>query len=364
MKSTQWLVRFGIWAGGTIFAAVPLLLANSSGLPPSRQAGNGGGGEPKISSVMPNSGPLGGGTPFMILGKDFSAGATITVGGVPATNIIVVEDSRITAVLPSYPLAGPVDVVVSSAGSSTVLVGGFTYETGSAANPQPKAVIVPFVIDSDDFRTNLGMSNRTTGAVTVTVRFADRSGTILSSKDYMVPGAGLLQVANIIRDLMGSSNATGKEGYLILEPTVDDSIAAYATPIDNSTQDSSVIQGARGKSTALLLPTSTSTGIFKTTLTLINDSDVNNTVEIKLHNPNGDVWASKSVTLAPYGSFDTDDLHGFLGVTGVFGPVELHSTESTPRSLAAISRVYTALTTSTGKTGTASAFFVAEPLDR
>lgn len=326
--------------------------------------GGQGGGEPKITSVMPASGPLGGGTPIMILGKDFAAGATVTIGGVPANNVVVVEDSRINAVVPANSLAGPVDVVVNSGGVSTALAGGFTYENGTAANPHPKAVIVPFVEDSDDFRTNLGMSNRTISAVTVSVHFADHSGTVLSTKDYTVPGAGLLQVGNIVRDLMGSSSATGKEGYLILEPSVDDSIATYATPIDNSTQDSSVIQGTRGKSSALLLPTSTSTGLFKTTLTLINDSDGNNTVEIKLRNINGDILATKSVTLAPYGSFHSDDLHGFLGVTGVYGPVELHSTESTPRSIAAVSKVYTGLTTSAGKTGTASAFFVAEPLDR
>lgn len=371
MKSKQWMVRLGIWAGGIIFAAVPLLLAFSSG-PPARKTGsarfseNSGQveGEPKITSVMPDSGPLGGGTPIMILGKDFAAGATVTIGGVPANNVVVVEDSRITAVVPANSFAGPVDVAVNSGEVSAVLPGGFTYENGTAANPHPKAIIIPFVVDSDDFRTNLGMCNRTTGAVTVTVHFADRSGTVLSTKDYTVPGSGLLQVGNIVRDLMGSSSATGKEGYLILEPSVDDSIATYATPIDNSTQDSSVIQGTRGKSSALLLPTSTSTGLFMTTLTLIHDSDVNNTVEIKLRNPNGDILATKSVTLAPYGSFHSDDLHGFLGVTGVYGPVELHSTESTPRSIAAVSRVYTGLTTSAGKTGTASAFFMAEPLDR
>ena len=79
-----------------------------------RLAGGGGqaGGEPNITSVIPDAGPRSGGTPIMILGKDFAVGATVTIGGVPANNVVVVEDSRITAVVPANSLSGPVDVVV------------------------------------------------------------------------------------------------------------------------------------------------------------------------------------------------------------------------------------------------------------
>ena len=328
------------------------------------QAGGGGGqGEPQISSVMPNTGPLGGNTPIMILGKDFAAGATVTIGGQPASNVVVVEDSRITAFTPAVVIAGPVDVVVTSSGRTTFLTGGFTYVSGTAASPAPKAVILPYVIDDDAFRTNLGMSNLTGSQVEVEVHFADLSGTVLATKHYVVPGSGLLQVGNVIRDILGQATATRKSGYLILEPSVDDSIIAYSTPIDNFTQDSSVVQGTRGKSAHLLLPTSTSTGLYKTTLTLVNDSNANNTVEIKLRNTNGDVLATKTVTLAPYGSFNTENLHEFLGVTGTYGPVELRSMESTPKPIAAVSKVYTGLITAAGNTGTASAFFVAEPIN-
>jgi hypothetical protein len=332
----------------------------------SSQTGGGGQGqsEPSIASITPNSGPVTGGTPVTILGKDFATGATVTIGGSTASNIVVVEDSRINAVTPAVANPGAVDVVVNSNGKAATLPGGFTYVTGSTANPTPQAIFVPFVIDTDNFRTNLGMSNLTSGPVNVTVHFADFSGTVLASKSYTVPGNGLNQVGNILRDLLEDSTVTKKEGFLILEPSVGDSIVAYATPIDNSTQDSSVIQGTRGKATHLLLPTSTSIGLFKTTLTLINDSEANNTVEIELRNTNGQVQAIKTVTLAPYGSFNTDNVHSFLGVSGTYGPIELRSTEQVPRPIIAISRVYAGLTTAAGKTGTASAFFFAEPMEK
>jgi hypothetical protein len=328
-------------------------------------SGGGGGGqnEPRITTFTPNSGPVTGGTPFVIWGKDFSAGATVTIGGAAATNIVVSGDSYIYGVTPAAANVGPVDVVCSSGGKSATLPGGFTYLQGSTANPSAKALIVPYVIDTDNFRTNLGMSNLTSSSVNVTVHLADLSGIILATKAYTVPGGGLNQVSNIVRTLLDDSIVSNKEGYLILEPSVDDSITAFATPIDNSTQDSSVIQSGRSQSTHLLLPTSTSTGLFKTTLTLINESEVNNQVEIKMRNTNGEVQTTKTVTLAPYGSFSSEDIHAFLGITGTFGPIELRSIEQTPKPIVAISKVYAELTTDSGKKGTASSFFVAEPMN-
>ena len=325
--------------------------------------GAGGQNQLSVSSVSPASGPVTGGTPVVILGKDFSAGASVNLGGVAATNVVVVQDSRITAVTPPVANPGPVDVVVSSGGKTATLTGGFTYLAGPTASPSSKAVMVPFVIDTAEFRTNLGMSNLTSNPVDVTVQLADLSGVVLGTKTYTVPGGGLNQVGNIVRALLDETNVTNKQGYLILEPSVEGSIAAFATPIDNNTQDSSVIQGTRGKDSHLLLPTSTSAGLFKTTLVLINDSESTNTVEITLRNTNGQVQIAKTVSLAPFGCFNTEDIHAFLGVSGTFGPIELRSTEAVPKPILAISKVYAQLTTSSGKTGTASSSFVAEPVN-
>jgi hypothetical protein len=317
--------------------------------------------EPKITSISPNSGPVTGGTPVIITGSDFAAGSTVTIGGVAATNVVVVEDSRITATAPAIQNPGVVDVVVTSGGVTATLTGGFTYTSGSTVTPSSNALIIPFVIDTAQFRTNLGMSNLTSSNVDVSVEFVDASGTSLATKTFSVPAKGLNQVGNVVRNLLNAPSVADKQGYLILEPSVAGSIAAFATPIDNSTQDSSVIQGTRGKSTKVLLPTSTSVGLFKTTLTLINDSNVSNTVEIELHGSAGASQKTQTVTLAPSGSFSTDNIHAFLGVPSTFGPIELTSTGGNPKPIIAISRVYAALTTSDGKTGTASSFFVAEP---
>ncbi len=70
-----------------------------------------------ISGVLPISGPSSGGTNITITGTHFEAPATVTIGGAPSTNIVVVSDTQITATTPAgFP--GPAVVTVNS-GSST-----------------------------------------------------------------------------------------------------------------------------------------------------------------------------------------------------------------------------------------------------
>lgn len=225
-------------------------------------------------------------------------------------------------------------------------------------SPTANAIFIPYVVDTAAFRSNLGMSNRTTSQANVNVQFVDSSGSVVASKQYAVPPGGLNQVNNVIADLLGVSPPSNREGYLILEPTQP--ISAFATPIDNITQDSAVIQGARGVATRLLSPTSASVGVFKTTMTIINDSNSTNTVELRLRDSNGIVLATKTQDINPYGFFHTEDIHGFLGVSGTFGPIELTSKSAPAAPFVAVSRVYSTITTTNGF-GQTSSFFSAGP---
>ena len=106
----------GTNSGDFIYTLEKSLLAQSGG--------GTGQSEPQITAVYPNAGPVSGGTPIMILGKDFSPGATITIGGQPASNTVLLEDSRLSATTPAVSLAGPVDIVVNSGGTSVTLNAG------------------------------------------------------------------------------------------------------------------------------------------------------------------------------------------------------------------------------------------------
>jgi alpha-tubulin suppressor-like RCC1 family protein len=81
---------------------------------------------PTVSSVAPIAGPTVGGTAVTITGTGFGAGATVTIGGVAATNVVVVSATSITATTPAGG-AGPADVSVTTPGGTATLMGGFTY---------------------------------------------------------------------------------------------------------------------------------------------------------------------------------------------------------------------------------------------
>jgi len=86
---------------------------------------------PSLTSVSPGSGPAGGGTAVTVLGANFSNAATLTFGGVPATNVIVANSGMITATTPPN-VAGAANVTVTNLdGQMATLTNAFTY------NPPP-----------------------------------------------------------------------------------------------------------------------------------------------------------------------------------------------------------------------------------
>jgi hypothetical protein len=87
-----------------------------------------------VSGISPNAGPLTGGTLVTITGVGFSSGATVTIGGTPATSVVRVNATTILANTPPANglVAGAKNVVVTNNDNSTsALPGGFTYGTST-----------------------------------------------------------------------------------------------------------------------------------------------------------------------------------------------------------------------------------------
>lgn len=90
----------------------------------------------KIDRIVPNVGPIAGGTRFTIFGVDFQAGTRVTIGTAAATGIEVVDASTINAITPPSEdgKVGPKDVTITSPdGTQTVAAGGFTYKLPDSA---------------------------------------------------------------------------------------------------------------------------------------------------------------------------------------------------------------------------------------
>ena len=82
---------------------------------------------PAVTTVSPNSGPSAGGTAVTLTGTDFTTGATVTFGGVAATNVIVANATTITLTTPAHS-AGAVTVVVTNPDGQVASVpNGFTF---------------------------------------------------------------------------------------------------------------------------------------------------------------------------------------------------------------------------------------------
>ena len=81
---------------------------------------------PAITSVIPNKGPMAGGTTVSITGTNLTGATAVSFGGAAAASFAVVSDTQITAVTPSS-VQGPADVKVETPYGTAVQAGGYTF---------------------------------------------------------------------------------------------------------------------------------------------------------------------------------------------------------------------------------------------
>jgi hypothetical protein len=87
---------------------------------------------PAIASVSPNSGGTAGNTTVTIAGSNFQSGATVTIGGVAATSVVVVSATKITAHTPAHATGTAAVVVKNPDAQSATLANGFFYAPAAA----------------------------------------------------------------------------------------------------------------------------------------------------------------------------------------------------------------------------------------
>jgi hypothetical protein len=80
-----------------------------------------------LTGVAPDAGSAMGGTAITLTGTNFLAGATVSVGGNPATALVVVGATTITCTTPPGTPGTTVGVSVTTAAGTVTLAGAFTY---------------------------------------------------------------------------------------------------------------------------------------------------------------------------------------------------------------------------------------------
>lgn len=87
-----------------------------------------------VKALVPELGPVSGGTLVTITGSDFHGKVIVEFAGVRATQVDVMSTTKVTAFTPAATEPGPVDVVVENGdGAISLLDGGFTYIAAAAA---------------------------------------------------------------------------------------------------------------------------------------------------------------------------------------------------------------------------------------
>jgi hypothetical protein len=275
--------------------------------------------DPDLSSVTPNSGARAGGTRITLSGSNFVPGTAVYVAGLPVSDLTFVSSNTLQGTTPSN-AAGNLDIlIVNPDGTSTVLTGGFVSIAPASTNQ-----FIPFVIDTTQFRTNLGLTNVSAQSASATVTLHDQNGQAIGSQTASVPAGGLIQINNVIRAIRGTSQVTNSSGSVVVSS--DQPLVPYATQIDNGSSDPSLETGKTIGSTQLLIPSTTSVNPFRSSLVLQNAGNADATVHLIQRDTAGTSRKELSLTISQGGFFQSDDIHATLGLAGVYGPLEMTST--------------------------------------
>jgi hypothetical protein len=227
----------------------------------------------------------------------------------------------------------------------------FKPEDGSYAFEQ----FLPLVTDTEEFRTNLGLTADVLSGATVELTLFDAAGQPRGSRTVNVPRGGLIQLNHLVRSLLGSGSGRRSDLSGSVRVASDQMVFPYVTQIDNRTSDPSLDLGAMSGGTRLGILSTTSVNQFRSSLVVLNVGDAAAEVTLLQRDASGNLLHSQEVAIPARGQFQSPDLHADFGIGNVSGPLEILSTNGMP--LIATSRVY-ALDSGT------SGFFRGLDLDR
>jgi phosphodiesterase/alkaline phosphatase D-like protein len=227
--------------------------------------------------------------------------------------------------------------------TSAILTFKTSDQLNQQAKPSSQAVFIPSIVENPGFRTNLGINNTGTSTANVSITLVDKRGMALGTKTLQVDPKGLKQINSMARSLLDTMG-NGMEGSVYLES--DQPISAWASQIENTTNDPSLLLGKRNGATKLLIPSAANVSSFSSSLVIMNVGTDSSLVNLKAYDVSGSVLGQTSAPLSidPNGVLSFDNVLKTLGVNGKYGPLEITSVNNMP--LIASSRV-----SSTTKTG-------------
>lgn len=212
-------------------------------------------GIPTIYPVSPSNGATSGNTPVTINGKDFVIGAAVTFGAAAATNVVVVDPTKITATTPAH-AAGPVNVVVTTSGGTATLTNAYTYVapvptlTSVSPNSGTTAGVTSVTLTGTNFS---GATSVTFGGTAASEFTVVNATTITATTPAHAAGA----VDVVVNTPGGMAILTNGYTFLLPMPVAGDVSAAV---LANSSANQITLSLSGGAATSVAVATAPSHG--------------------------------------------------------------------------------------------------------
>ncbi len=185
--------------------------------------------------------------------------------------------------------------------------------------------MLPYAVDSADFRYNLGLNNPGRLPARITLRLTGPDGIERGSSQFLLPPNSLTQLNDALRLLAGEGF---REGWI--RAAADQDIFAWGSLIDNHTQDPALTIAESRGATKWLIPSATSAGNFKSNVAVANLDASAASVRLRARNAEGAVILSTTLDLPGSGMLLFQNILEALGMAGQFGPLEITSLNGTP----------------------------------
>ncbi len=190
--------------------------------------------------------------------------------------------------------------------------------------------IIPHLVESSSVRTNLGINNWSGQIANLTLHFINDAGTELARFNSQVMPNGLNQINyNTLLQIVKPGLDGTIECYVRIES--DRPVIAWASQIENSTNDPGFAIGRSGGGIHLLVPSAANTATWTSSLVVVNPNNDIASIEITARDFNGNILGQSSgLSIPAAGFFHMENILAFLGVTDNFGPIEITALKTTP----------------------------------
>jgi len=193
------------------------------------------------------------------------------------------------------------------------------------------------LISNADFRTNIGLVNKSASSVATTMTLVDADGNVVQSVTLSIPQNSFQQGS-----LAGYFTATNGRGYSLLSLRINtaarDAVSIYASVVDNRTQDPVYIQAmplvsSRSMTIPVVARANGANGTFwRSDVTMFNPNSTAMTLFVSFGS------RSRTFSISPNRSLVIADVITALGEQAGSGPLDISWTGNSP---VITSRTYT-----------------------